>query len=419
MITRRKPLAETIVTGKRLGWPPVVHPAMRACWFIVLAALVRGAACGASPTPPGLYVQNGVLRHQGQPYRGIGANYFSLFSRQLRDPANTTGLAHLKELAQARIPFVRFMGCGYWPMEQNLYLTDRAAYFQRLDQVVQAAEHEGIGLIPSLFWHYATVSDLVGEPLDELGNPQSQSIAYIRRYTQDVVCRYKDSPAIWGWEFGNEYNLACDLPNAADHRPPVVPQLGTARQRTAHDELKYAQYATALAAFAQTVRQWDPSRIILSGNAIPRPSAWHNVHEGSWTPDTADQFAGILARDNPDPLDTICVHIYPEAKGRYAGGATSLSQVIGLARQRATAVGKPLFIGEFGVGRDAGNREAQQAVLQQFLDALVQQQVALAAFWVFDLDQQERDWNVSFENDRAYMIDMVRQANRRLAAATP
>jgi endo-1,4-beta-mannosidase len=39
----------------------------------------------------------------------------------------------------------------------------------------------------------------------------------MRAYVRDVVERYKDSPAVWGWEFGNEYNIPTDLP---DERPP-------------------------------------------------------------------------------------------------------------------------------------------------------------------------------------------------------
>ena len=40
--------------------------------------------------------------------------------------------------------------------------------------------------------------------------------------------------------------------------------------------------------------------------------------------------------------------------------------------------------------------------------------VPLAAFWVFDLDSQNQDWNVSFHNDRAWMVERVTQANARL-----
>jgi hypothetical protein len=191
---------------------------------------------------------------------------------------------------------------GYWPAEQRLYLTNRAAFFDRLDRVVRAAEANHIGLIPSLFWHLPTVADLVNEPLQSLGDTNSRSIAYIRGYTTDIVSRYHSSPAIWGWEFGNEAALAADLPNAASQRPPVVPELGTPAQRSNLDELKSAQLLVAYREFGAIVHRLDPDRLILSGNALPRVSAWHNTHETNWVADTVEQFGEILRRDNWDPF---------------------------------------------------------------------------------------------------------------------
>ncbi len=390
---------------------------MKRAFLILLAAACLGAAAD-DEAPRGLCVRDGVLLWAGRPYRGVGANYFSLFARLLRNPADTSSLTNLAALAHARIPFVRFMCGGFWPVEQQLYLTNRAAFFQRLDRVVRCAETNGVGLIPSLFWNVATVPDLVGEHLDAYGDPHSQTIAFVRRYTADLVQRYRDSPAIWGWEFGNEYNLACDLPNASEHRPPIVPALGTATQRTPRDELKFTQLRVALIAFDETVRQFDRTRILLSGNAVPRASAWHNLHDQSWTADTAAQFGEILLRDNPDPMDTLTVHLYPETDGVYSGGATSIGDAVGAANGFARRTGKPLFLGEFGAGPQLGARARQQAVFAELLDAIIRHRVPLAAFWVFDYAEQDRDWNVTFGNDRAWMLDLIVQANDRLSAAS-
>jgi len=384
---------------------------------LVCAGWATARAEDATPNseqPRGLYVHAGVLMKDGKPYRGIGANYFDLFGRTLKNPADTSSRENLRALAKAHIPFVRFMCGGFWPADQKLYLQDREAYFQRLDAIVKTAEESGIGLIPSLFWHLPTVSDLAGEHLDELGNPESKSIAYILRYTEEVVQRYRNSPAIWGWEFGNECNLGCDLPNATQHRPQVVPQLGTPKERTERDELKFSQLRIALAAFAGTARKLDPVRIIVSGNSVPRQSAYHNVTEKSWKPDTEEQFAEILLRDNPDPLNVICIHQYPEKNNAYAGGAKSIAELIGLATKHAARAGKPLFIGEFGAEKRPAEKE--RAVFEEFLAAIGKHQVPLAAFWVFDLDSQKKDWNVSFQNERAYMIELVAQANARIQA---
>lgn len=212
---------------------------------------------------------DGALMKDGKNYRGIGVNYFDLFSRTLHRPADISSLSNLVLLARTEVPFVRFMCGGYWPAEQRMFMTNRTVFFERLDRVVRCAETNGIGLIPSLFWYFATVPDLVGDPIDQLGNPQSASIAYIREYTTAIVSRYRNSPAIWGWEFGNEYNLECDLPNHDSYRPAVQPTLGTPMTRTERDELEFGQVTVTLQAFAETVRKLDPARVILTGNAAP------------------------------------------------------------------------------------------------------------------------------------------------------
>ncbi len=208
----------------------------RSLLFLVLMSYVPTSFA----QPPGLSVKGKVLWHGGKPYRGIGANYFSLFSRMLANGDDKSGLQNLKKLSQAGIPFVRFMCGGFWPVDQKLYLENKAEYFRRLDRVIQGAEENRIGLIPSLFWNVATVPDLMGEPLDQLDNPHSKSIAFIKNYTAEIVARYQHSPAIWGWEFGNEWNLGADLPNAAEQRPAVWPQLGTPATRSTRDEMKGA-----------------------------------------------------------------------------------------------------------------------------------------------------------------------------------
>ena len=179
--------------------------------------IVCGAACAQQL---GLHVdEQGVLTRDGKPYRGFGANYYDVLLRVLGDAKDTGYEEGFRQLAEARIPFVRFIACGFWPKDARLYLDDKAEFFWRFDLIVRAAEDHGVGLIPSLFWNQATVCDLVGETCNQWGNPESKTHAYMRRYVQDVVTRYMDSPAIWGWEFGNEFNLGANLPNASEHRP--------------------------------------------------------------------------------------------------------------------------------------------------------------------------------------------------------
>ncbi len=366
-----------------------------------------GAARGAAPAG-GLQVNGeGELRLAGVPFRGIGVNYYDAFARTLSTPPNTGYEAGFRGLAERRIPFARFSAGGYWPADWGLYQTNRGEHFARLDQVVRSAERHGIGLIPSLFWMSSTVPDLVHEPVSAWGVTNSRTHAFLRQYTREVVTRYRGSPAVWGWEFGNEYNLPADLPNAADHRPPVVPSLGTPAARSSADDLTHAMVRTALRAFAEEVRRHDPTRMIVSGNAFPRVSAWHQAHEGSWKRDTPEQFAEALAADNPSPIDTLSVRGYDAVAdlGR-------IPQAMEVAHREK----KPLFVGEFGVpdnGAQAASREGMAVMLR----CLETNQVPIAALWVYDFDGQSRDWNVTPTNTRGWQLEEIQRANERIRKA--
>ena len=352
----------------------------------------------------GLSTDNeGELLLRSVPFHGIGVNYYDAFTRTLDPTPRTNYDAGFRELAARKIPFARFSAGGYWPRDWALYQTNRSEYFARLDGVVKSAERHGIGLIPSLFWQISAVPDLVGEPCNRWGDTNSRTIAFMRAYTGELVTRYTKSPAIWGWEFGNEYNLAADLPNASDHRPPVVLSLGTPAQRTAEDDLTHTAIRVALREFALEVRKHDPHRIIVSGNATPRVSAWHQVQDKNWKPDTREQFAEVLAADNPAPMNTLSVRGYDLTTdiGR-------LDQAMTVAR----AVKKPLFVGEFGVpGTTTAESKEKFATILAAIESL---RVPLSALWVFDFDDQAKDWNVGATNDRNWQLDAIRQANERM-----
>lgn len=361
----------------------------------------------------GLYVENGILMRNGKPYRAIGANYFNLFYRRLLNSKDTSYREGLKELSKTNIPFVRFNCNGYWPTEWKLYMTNKKEFFNQLDDAVKTAEKYNIGLIPSLFFHNPTIADLVGEPMDQFGNPNSKTIKLIRQFTTDVVTRYKNSPAIWGWEFGNEGTLGIDLPNASEQRPPVWPVLGTPKERTERDEMTSQHLLTAYKEFANTVRKYDKDRIIITGNSEPRFCAWHNTKERSWKEDSPKQFGEIFLRDNPDPIDTLSARLYPGKIDKFPSGAKDIDDLVKIMMKWAAKSKKPLFIGEFGAQNSLGKKKMKD-VFKKVVDAIEKNNVPLSAFWVYDLPGQNDEWNINFTNDRAYMIQMVTEANEKI-----
>ena len=364
-------------------------------WVMAVSGLAAETNRGLSAGP------HGELLLNGKAYRGIGVNYYDAFVRLLGDGKLRDVEAGFRVLASNQIPFIRFSAGGYWPVEWRRYQTNRQEYFSRMDAVVKLAERHGIGLIPSLFWHQPTISDLVGEPLDQWGNASSKTHEFMRAYVREVVTRLRDSPAIWAWEFGNEFNLPADLPNAAEHRAPVQPTLGTAGSRSARDDLTHAHIRTALAEFAREVRRHDPHRLIISGNAFPRPSAWHQQHERNWQLDAPAQWAEMLAADNPAAIASLSGRLYS------TNDLAALAPAMALSRQ----LGKPLLIGEFGVP-DAATDPAQRQ-FREWLDALDINGVPLAALWVFDFEGQAKDWNVTAENPRRQQLRLIAELNSR------
>jgi hypothetical protein len=369
-----------------------------------------------SPAQLGLTIgDGGIVLKEGKPYRGIGVNYFDAFYRTLKDHEDTSYREGFAELARRGIPFARFMACGFWPKDNALYFEDRERYFELLDGVVRAAEDEGIGLVPSLFWHTATVPDMVGEPVDRWGDPDSKTRDFMSTYVREVVTRYRTSPAIWGWEFGNETNLAADLPNAAKHRPKVVPALGTPGSRSARDEMTHDIMVAALEGFVREVRRHDPHRLVTSGHSCPRPSAWHQWKERSWKQDSEAEHAERLLLDHPAPIDTISVHVYWSSSKRF-GREVPVAEFLRLASRTARDEGKALFVGEF-VARKEKADEPDEAVRQRFaaiLSAIEGSGCALAALWVYDFGGQRETWNVTPSNARAWQLDEIAAANRRL-----
>lgn len=373
--------------------------------------VLQPAAEGQTPAPstPGLTAgTGGSLLLEGKPWRGVGVNYYDAFARLLEPDGKIADVeAGFKTLHDAGIPFVRFSACGYWPVHWRLYQTDREEYFRRLDSVVRAAEKQGLGLIPSLFWHQPTISDLVGDPLQEWGNPDSKTIGFLRNHTREMILRFRDSKAVWAWEFGNEFNLPADLPNAADHRAPVVPSLGTASARSERDDLRHADLRVALTEFGREVRRHDAQRLILSGNAFPRPSAWHQMHSRSWDRDTPEQWLEMLSADNPAPIQSFTGRLY----------SASDMELLPPAAIHSRQSGRPLFIGEFGVPGPLTENSLRQFRAQ--LEALDRNQIPIAALWVFDFKGQDADWNVTAANPRAELLRLTAALNARWQSAGP
>lgn len=376
------------------------------------------ACLAAAPRlSPGLTIKDGVLLKDGRAYRGIGVNYFGVFYDLLKHPDDAGFREDFRRLRERGIPFVRFAANGFWPVDNELYFQDKNAYFQLLDSVVSAAEQNGIGLVPSLFWNWSTVPDLMHEPLSAWGDRRSQTHRFMRDYTRELVDRYGRSPAIWMWEFGNEYDDQVDFPKGAKPRAPVVLELGTPGSRSDKDDLTLDALLTVFREFVKTVRKLDRARAISSGNDIPRADAFHLHTTGRGDLDTRAQWTSMLLKEN-SAFPVISIHVYLNRSRPFfvdqpvdpAGAVEAVSRIGRSAK-------KPVFAGEFGPA--ANDRDVGARQFRILLRAIETSGVPLAAVWNFGrMPGDGVNWNITFDNENAWMLDEIAAANARIRMQT-
>ena len=74
---------------------------------------------------------------------------------------------------------MRFRGGGFYAEDWEKYELNKERYYEAFDKVVAEAERLNIGLIPSFFWSMPSVSKYNEELLDEFGNNESKTIAFL------------------------------------------------------------------------------------------------------------------------------------------------------------------------------------------------------------------------------------------------
>ena len=379
---------------------------------------------------PGLTILDGTLYKAGVPYKGIGVNYCDAFQRMVVDSDFST-LDGIEVLGEQGIPFARFWACGFWPSDWDLYFSDKAEWFSRMDLLVATAEAANVGLIPSLFWRWQTVPELMGEYRDAWGDPASDTRQFMSNYVHEVVGRYKDSPAIWGWELCNEFNLFCDLPNWTNGLGTVIPHLGVVGPATEVNEsnrMTYAIAESAFNAFSQEVRKLDTHRFITTGNSKPRKNSWNNRMNNSWTVDTYAQAKEAFSWMAPtSSIDMASFHVYPwsmmDGNGdmEYAG-ASGMADILLRFREFCDDQNQAMFVGEYssfynGQGPPPEQERTEEVAL---LEAIVDSGADLAAYWVYDRGVNRTEGGTIYPSTGEYMgvLDLILEFDAKMRGET-
>jgi hypothetical protein len=357
---------------------------------------------------PGLYLENGEVMHEGKPFYGIGVNYFGAFLNEYQRPEEGELLKILSLLKEHGIEYMRVCFGGFWPTDYRAMLEDEDHYWEVMDRVVAAAEEFDIGIIPCFFWNPGGINDYFGEPRKAWAKEGSATRRFMKDYVIKVISRYKESPAMWMWEFSNEFNLQLDLPNRRELRegskPPI--QLGCRIRPTEEDDLMSDFAVEIMEYFAKLCRSYDVyDRMITSGNSEPRPTQYQQRVFDRWPdrPDTRLEMAKTLEWHNPTPMDCVSIHSYELLK-RFPG-TESYEGLFRAFKEESARLGRALFVGEFS---GLNKKDSLDTI-----DAIVKTKVPLSAVWAIGLVEYSLDRD---PETRAEVLKRISEANKALKA---
>ena len=359
---------------------------------------------------------NGTLLLNSKAFYGMGVNLFDRFPKHYDDPEFDSGPS-FKKLSDAGIPFVRCIFGGFYPNQMKAFIYDREAFFQAMDNVVSSAEKHNVGLIPSLIWNYNAFPDIVGESCNQIGNTSSKTVKIAKEYVNAVVTRYKDSPAIWGWEIGNEYNLGADLGGVSSNGanlPGIHPHLGTASVRTSADYITTAMVRTFYTALATEIRSIDSKRLIVGGDSEQRGSSKSLRERNSWYPvDTYNDTKESMSLYSPSPMNAISVHMYqygsPSNTALY-DFETKMRNLMSISKE----IKRTLWVGEFGPGDWIGSGIANEKnAYNAIYNAILNNNVQISAPWICIYDFGDGGTDISNSSSKDYyMYEAVVNANK-------
>lgn len=404
----------------------------------------------------GLHAQGTKLYLSGQEFRNFGVNHFSLVLREqvtFGSMANPGPAADFAAMKSYGIKIVR-AAFGWYDYSAwlNYYINNKPAFYAACDKVIAAAEEAGIGLIANLTWSVKGFAEMTHQTEGATNGPRGLSYKHMPEYQlmasfiSEFVGRYKHSPAIYAWAFGNEFSAtsgneyfrtwkldgtdAVALGNANWGNKPSGSAYSESDKLLTSDYQRYAQLVV------ECFRKNDPhGRIVISGNAIGTSFAVTARASNALTADTKVQWDGhsstefepwIAYRDREYPV--VCQHVYPGAADSvgtfFNGGKLTYAQHIAHAKASADAVGKPLVLEEWGSTRygsavDPGTTTEgqEQSNFANGLAAIQSAQIPISCLWNWDGEiagaAEWQRWKLT-DTTRLYQLQAIAAANANL-----
>ncbi|WP_114562205.1 Ig-like domain-containing protein [Ephemeroptericola cinctiostellae] len=351
---------------------------------------------------------------------GIGLNKFDLAMQYTGKASGgdgsdnyrkvTTAMAKkaIADAQDAQVTYMRIAITGFAPSAYNRpsdlssWISDPQTYWSHMDDMMNDLDKANIQGIFTFFWNIHQFPAMVNETAhDLLTNPNSQSYRLAQRYMTQFIERYKGRKTILFYEISNELNNLADLDNVARCKTESANELCAPKANFTTDEM--IEFTRNV---AHTIHQLDTTHPISSGFSIPRPAAEHMRTAPEWLTgktdfksDSAAQFKKNLEDVNAHS-DIISVHLYNNTNNvRF--GQRNVTDLLTLTKQYADAIGKPLFVGEFG---DTSFQANPDAYTIQMMDRITALNIPYSAMWVWELYQKNTYQPHATKND-AYSLE--------------
>lgn len=296
---------------------------------------------------------DGTLSLNGKYFKAMGLNDVDL----VWDEGKYTD-SDFEILSNNKIPFIRVAFGGWWPKVYGWYYEDPDKYFKITDAIIKKAEEKEVGIIIDFFWNNQSFFYYHKNQRSDMGNPNSKSVIEAKKFVDKIINRYKDSPAVWGYEIGNEYNLAVDL-----YRPDSGIRFTITKDDPSADITKDYFTTNELSVFyteiASEIRFLDSDRFITTGDAAARKHSYslysatkdiyfnnHKSWKENWSVTT--NYKDMISKLNPNPVNTISTHLYTgyfKSGGSISGG--TFDEYLKIYIDKAKEMKKGLYVGEF------------------------------------------------------------------------
>ena len=356
----------------------------------------------------------------GKKYNAVALNCYDLLTQTYAKAKVDDAFRLLEKLAEEKVPVVRFTVIGHGYKDYRTFFSAKERYMGFLEQIFEKADELHVGLIPCFFWLHYGLPDYFDAPIRSWNDENSETVQFAMSFTDELVTMMKDHKSIWGYELGNEYNLACDLNE--EHLPPL-PENSSRTRTLEEDGFTMEDFNKILQMWGERVREIDNgNRLLTSGNAIFRNSQYNLAENGSWTYDTAEQKKQITQRMHPSPLNTVSEHLYHWDDGTdeykiMENGETVQQNFVEHVRMMSNfckELGKAYFVGEFGYDRfTVFETNERYMIFRKMAFAAVDEDIPLMLIWNFSLGVFETEGSF-YPNDELtpLIFDLIREVNQ-------